>query len=517
MILKIFLAAASLMLAGSGIAQNTIIVPPTQPEQKPEQATDTQSPAKPHKPARPIPPKPVFDAMLVCIDADGNLTAFTLPHWQAMPRADRQKYGKAGIDVRYGDQRFMLGMRDYPSVPLDYVGGQVPTTAQWKVIKSNRDAINKVLDEVGGDPIDDGSTFSYWHKGEKSDEPKAARLCAPSGEYFASVVMAPSAGDEYERVGVAVDGVSAAVCGERYGYVDADGRCVVPAQYEYLSSDGVACDNGLYGMIAHDGKVIVPFIYDGMISGRCLNVVYQDGLSGAFDHSGRLVIPIEYDEVVPSLAKPVAMARKGDRFALLDASERKITPDRYDCVVSAQEYGFAVGRDGLNLYLGIDGKEYGNADDMKIAILRKSTEPEDQYALAKLHYDHKNYFESIKYAMPAASAGYAPAQCLIGHFYANGRASASKSDSKAFEWYEKSARQGCDEGAYYLAKMYEEGRGTYRNPKLAAEWYAKSNGYADADERIQKLDPSQKPEKRTVTAKATVTVNTYVTRQSYCH
>ena len=105
----------------------------------------------------------------------------------------------------------------------------------------------------------------------------------------------------------------------------------------------------------------------------------------------------------------------------------------------------------------------------------------------------------------------------MGHFYANGRGAAAKSDTKAFEWYEKAARQGWDEACYHLALMYEKGRGVYRNPKLAAEWYEKSNGYLDANERMQQLDPAQKPTKTVkASVNAKIEVRTQVNRNSYC-
>jgi len=471
---KIILSAVSILLGCSALAQTTTIAPP---KPQPEQSTTVE----------PEPERPTLHTGLVCVDDKGKRTTFTPSQWKALSLQEKQKYGKMGIDVRYGDQHFTLGLRDYHSVPLDYVGGQVPTSAQWQTIMANRNAINKAIEALGGDPIDDGLTYSYWHKGEKSKSLKTARLCAKGSGKFADAVMKPAHGEGYETVGETIDGITVGICNERYGYVDDSGRCVVPAKYEYLSIYGTACDNGIYGMIRRDGTAIVPFIYDGMIAGKYLTVVYQEGLCGAFDNNGRLIIPIEYDDVVPGKNAPMAMVKKGECYALINASGREVTPHSYDKVVSAQDYGFAVGRNGKSLYLGFDGKEYGNAYDMKTTILSRSIEPEDQYALAKMLYDSKDYFESMKYAQPAASAGYAPAQCLMGHFYAHGHASASKSDSKAFEWYEKSARQGCDEGAYCLAQMYENGRGTYRNHKLAAEWYRKCNGYADANERLKKL------------------------------
>ncbi len=503
---KFIIAAACLLIGAASYAQYTPVKPPTSSQS--QQAAPTPAPA-------PAPqPKPV-SASLACIGPNGERESFSIKDWTAMPKAERKKYGKAGIEVLGPEEHFTIGLRDLPGVTSAYARGQVPTPAQWSIIIENAETINNALEAAGGDTVDPAA--AYWSKGEEGDGLKTARLCAQGASPYGETVMTPGGSETYETVGETIDGITVGICGERYGYVDADGRCVVPAKYEYLSVYGAACDNGLYGMIDLKGEVKAPFVYDGMIAGKHLTVVYQEGDCGALDREGRVVIPIEFQDIVPGRTSPVAMACLDGAYALTDAAGRKLTPHTYDRVVSAQDYGFAVSRDGKSIYLGIDGKEYGNADDMAIGVLEKNASPEGRHALARLLYDRKSYFEAMKHAEAAASAGYAPAQCLMGHFYANGRGAAAKSDTKAFEWYEKAARQGWDEACYHLALMYEKGRGVYRNPKLAAEWYEKSNGYLDANERMQQLDPAQKPTKTVkASVNAKIEVRTQVNRNSYC-
>ena len=52
-------------------------------------------------------------------------------------------------------------------------------------------------------------------------------------------------------------------------------------------------------------------------------------------------------------------------------------------------------------------------------------------------------------------------------------------DKPVFAFQSKMANKGSAKAQYYLAKMYEEGRGTETNPELAKYWYekAKQNGY----------------------------------------
>ena len=57
--------------------------------------------------------------------------------------------------------------------------------------------------------------------------------------------------------------------------------------------------------------------------------------------------------------------------------------------------------------------------------------------------------------------------------------SAADFDKPVFEFQSKLASQGNAKAQYFLAKMYEEGRGTAVNPEQATYWYeqAKLNGH----------------------------------------
>lgn len=52
-------------------------------------------------------------------------------------------------------------------------------------------------------------------------------------------------------------------------------------------------------------------------------------------------------------------------------------------------------------------------------------------------------------------------------------------DKPVFEFQSKLAKQGNAKAQYFLAQMYEQGRGTDANAELAKHWYdqARRNGY----------------------------------------
>lgn len=56
-------------------------------------------------------------------------------------------------------------------------------------------------------------------------------------------------------------------------------------------------------------------------------------------------------------------------------------------------------------------------------------------------------------------------------------------DKPVFQYQSKLASKGNAQAQYYLAQMYEEGRGTKADPEMARHWYelARQNGYSPTE------------------------------------
>ncbi len=67
-----------------------------------------------------------------------------------------------------------------------------------------------------------------------------------------------------------------------------------------------------------------------------------------------------------------------------------------------------------------------------------------------------------------------------------GEVMASDLEKPVFEFQSKLANKGNARAQYYLAQMYEEGRGTAADAELAKHWYeqARLNGYQPGDVKI---------------------------------
>lgn len=104
----------------------------------------------------------------------------------------------------------------------------------------------------------------------------------------------------YEEIGLFYDGLALVVKNGKSGYVNKEGKLVIPCIYDYgrdftSNHRAVVMKNDKSGVIDNKGKVIVKINYDAIES-------YRDGLArvmndykiGYIDSTGKVIIPIKY-------------------------------------------------------------------------------------------------------------------------------------------------------------------------------------------------------------------------------
>jgi len=96
-------------------------------------------------------------------------------------------------------------------------------------------------------------------------------------------------------------------------------------------------------------------------------------------------------------------------------------------------------------------------------------------------YQRGDYAGAFAAWLPLAEKGDVRSQNNIGILYRRGMG-VLKSETKAFEWYERAAIQGLPKSQYNLSLLYKRGRGVKRDGKLALKWLeqAAMNGYPRA-------------------------------------
>ncbi|WP_128543801.1 WG repeat-containing protein [Larkinella soli] len=149
--------------------------------------------------------------------------------------------------------------------------------------------------------------------------------------------------DGYDRMLDFSDGLAAVARNEKWGFIDREGKEVIPLQYEDAASfsEGLACVKlgGKNGFIDKAGKMVIAPQFSRSCTASVFSeglasvyTTYDDGPSGYIDHSGRFVIPPDFSFVQP-FHEGLAMVRPLDSpyIGFIDAKGRwVIKPDRYE-------------------------------------------------------------------------------------------------------------------------------------------------------------------------------------------
>lgn len=146
----------------------------------------------------------------------------------------------------------------------------------------------------------------------------------------------------------------------RYGFVTADGACVVPCRYDRVRefSEGVAavCLNGLWGFIGTHGEWFCEPQYDDC--GDFSEGVAPVSVGGRWSYVGRdfrLLSRPRFDDAWP-MAEGRGLVRRGARYGYVGADGRMVIAARYDFAQGFREGVACVMVDGLYGYIDRRGR-----------------------------------------------------------------------------------------------------------------------------------------------------------------
>lgn len=179
-------------------------------------------------------------------------------------------------------------------------------------------------------------------------------------EGFAAVVL----GGEWYEFPMNGELVMSGYGGE-WGYIDKNGKEVIPCQYEsaHSFSEGLAAVGtfGLWSFIDKTGEEVIfsPYLEVHNFSGGLAAVQAYTGYWGFTDKAGQEIIPCEYDEV-HSFSEGLAAVKKDGKWGYIDANGSEVVPFQYDQVQNFSEGFAAVGQGGNWDFLEIESlDEYG--------------------------------------------------------------------------------------------------------------------------------------------------------------
>jgi len=126
---------------------------------------------------------------------------------------------------------------------------------------------------------------------------------------------------------------------KKYGYVDYNGKVIIPLEYFYVqhraSSNGLFLvkknwDEDEYFINLNNEKVFTPVGYDNVhpfLEGRA--IVKKNGKYGFLDENGELVIPLIYDDAI-GFENKLARAELNTKIGFINSEGKVIIPIIYD-------------------------------------------------------------------------------------------------------------------------------------------------------------------------------------------
>lgn len=253
--------------------------------------------------------------------------------------------GKFLIQPRYP----MLAMYKFSSNRQEIIFRCVTRDGQQGLVKA--DGNEKVLLASFIGVLSDGAApFCIGGKWEFSNDGTNRTSWAQFAEAYAIVNDGPFRNASESRA--AGNHVISHV-GGKWGFIDADGKILVPAQYEsYQASQDGTCLVRLdkkWGMIDTTGKVLMPFAYD-MVNYISLggNTMVQTQMNttqmGCMDTLGNIVVPIQYRKIIHLGNGFIGVSTNG-KWGVSRSNGAVITEEKY-LEISPFTNGYAAVRTG---------------------------------------------------------------------------------------------------------------------------------------------------------------------------
>lgn len=142
---------------------------------------------------------------------------------------------------------------------------------------------------------------------------------------------------QYDRAWVFSEGLGAVVKDGKIGFVDAQGRTVLPFAYDYAVREGVRVD-----YLFRDG---------------CCPMTDAQGACGLIDRTGRWVVEPQYDCIETASESGCRIVTRDGKYGLLGPDRSLVYLPVYDCIeFAADGEGILLTRDGIRWKSDFEGK-----------------------------------------------------------------------------------------------------------------------------------------------------------------
>lgn|GEM_PF-1221430 len=166
----------------------------------------------------------------------------------------------------------------------------------------------------------------------------------------------------------------------KYGIIDTSNKVILPFTSKYSFIDGVKggmalvqSQSGKYGFVDKNGKEVIPPKYQGTSGHFGGYYGFQQGLAGMYDgkkwgyitKSGKVAVPFIYDEIRP-FSEGVAGVLKNGKWGFIDGSNKTVIPFQFSDKNVAR---YSVNYMGANYFVFDNGiAEVAMINDKEICI-----------------------------------------------------------------------------------------------------------------------------------------------------
>ncbi|MBD5303093.1 MAG: WG repeat-containing protein [Bacteroides sp.] len=344
--------------------------------------------------------------IILATEIDGERKYFNTAEWKSLPIYEKVKYNKIGLVINSGVESFLFSLNPLPKwsnweVAKARSGGQMPSKAQWQIIKQNKNRIQEAMTLFGGGYL---HGRRWWNNGEKpswtnmfydgTENDKASPLKDEAGvwlatdnieEGFQDVVLKKSSEENYDFIASPSEDSTVwrlVKYKEKFGFVDNSRVEIIPLKYDSIYCGGeygriwqrtdlmAVSKNGQWGYINKSGIEVVPVVYERVEAGDLsednynkFDRVVKHGKMGLIDFKGQLIVPPIYDVLEDEESKDLIFFKDDNKFGYLDLNNTIVIP----CIF---EYTTGFVKD-IDLAVVAKNGKYGFIDksgDVKIAL-----------------------------------------------------------------------------------------------------------------------------------------------------
>lgn len=158
------------------------------------------------------------------------------------------------------------------------------------------------------------------------------------------------------------DGLGVIKMRGKYGYVDLNGKIVIPCIYDnagdFCECRAAVAIKDKCGFIDRNGKQITKLEFDAVSNfSQGFSIVLKGGKYGVIDKNGKCVIPCEYEFIGP-FSHGYALAKKNDKYGYFDKTGKVAIDFVYDVAETFSNGSAKIAKDGKLGFLDKDGNEF---------------------------------------------------------------------------------------------------------------------------------------------------------------